>query len=1722
MKRIKTQSSTQKRKGSTLLIVLSLLGLLAFTGMVFYTFAAQERSAADFFSEAAKDTIEEPDDPFPFALKQILTGATRDQKNSIVWDAQARFSMVNSVVGNNTVPRSDAGIHVIYDGGLPVVDNDFNGAGDFGILSQSADNPMNMVGSLVAWASKGVDEDALFSARGPNGAFPGLGVDYTYPDINNMFLAYRGWAIRDNGAAALAGERFERVPVFIPSFMRPALLKSSATNGVGANNTPTDLDWFDHSAHAAYSLRSFRPSALHIAGLDANGNTVRRFIDATHASDSGLVSTYGAFPLRPSEDVNTAEFGRLGLFTGHLPGTADAPDADNFRLDQDNDGDGIFEGIWLDLGYPIQETADGDLYATIHSFTVYDLASLIDLNAHGNLAELNRTETVLAQVAGGAGSSDMSTTSLSASNQGLGPNEVNPVWGLLPPSVAAATNSEFAEWFGAAPTNRLEQANMEYLWLTTGRIDSANVVHDGKWGDANALWYHRHGDDGSSGSDGAFAISTLPRPGRSGDLVTSSSQQISFGGFLGFDDNGNALDGVASTYTGRTRGFVHMLDVGGTGSTFQANPLLPSRFMDPVATTSKWLQYSDYSLVGSPGNFLNETKYIGGRDQDPTAAADNLLVSPRYNASFEDALEVLLDTDFAVRPDDSILAPGDLIPAHLSAIDTAAATGLSTRLSNLAVSAFGAGSNVSDRFTTLSNLLRSIPYQHDLGGGRAWETSADSDGDGRLEFPPTYGQNAFSASDPFRPEVRRLLTSEVGEPNKLITQLPLSLNHILDVFRTEETPAVGTPEYLNYLRRVGMRFRPLTEHPMADETDGAGREFADVTSIPQVGTTAGDTALTNFPPKTFEDREFWARRDRQKLARDIYVLLYTVGGTTNALADNSTNAVYSDRALRRMAHFAANMVDAMDSDHVATVFEYDKNLSDGWQLDDDPFTNNPAENTGPGTDDGLYPLDDSARGVVMGVEAQSLSFSEALAVRLEDFAKYNNTSDDPTTQFNDLSQATQLADPDIERRDRYVLHIELQNNQPYVVDLSVDGVTGTTNGQQAIWQLARVDRTTAHSANAGDPSDAVQLTTLSPVAHSGGADGAVMNFMDGNAAINGGERFSVSMATASNTSGTDSLRADPLGTGTADLYLQKPGQSDYVLISPDKPGVTSASSGVPQCSLDTISSAHDSRYIYDDNSSEKGRFLADLPYTASGVGYYGNEAYNFTPTLAENRGTTNSGQGIEIALRRRQNPNLPLLPLDENPWVEVDRIRVVFKDLFTFAANMGNLESTPRFNQIRSSERTEPLGNLAVNNRHPAANADPLVDDFRYNTIVHDSNRLAGINDATGAGGFNLWQPHFDRHFASPVELFHLPVVGPRFLTARLDRMRHSPVFQTSVAEPIDVSNNADTDGNPDLVGSAAAIFLQPDVLPTGFDVDDNAWYRLLQFVEVPSRVNTMLGNYINRRRLPGRINLNGIRHIDVYAGLIDEPFFSNISLRKLPGHATDMTLDEPNQYAPFMISGDSTITGDTTIDVVGGTATLTGYRDRWFEFLNERDGMTPAYDPNNAIANTQAAFWIPGTPNAKPFRSVGHLRSTVGAAHEQSILRPHKDDIGMANQHRHWLELGDPAGALNAQTTHREKQQILSKIYNNTSTASDAFIVYGTAAYFRAYQDPSGLFRVGGRMGLDLDGNGTEEDDAGWEKRAVFVIDRSEIINAFDERTGSFDWQRLIRVRADLPSDSK
>ena len=297
----------------------------------------------------------------------------------------------------------------------------------------------------------------------------------------------------------------------------------------------------------------------------------------------------------------------------------------------------------------------------------------------------------------------------------------------------------------------------------------------------------------------------------------------------------------------------------------------------------------------------------------------------------------------------------------------------------------------------------------------------------------------------------------------------------------------------------------------------------------------------------------------------------------------------------------------------------------------------------------------------------------------------------------------------------------------------------------------------------------------------------------------------------------------------------------------------------------------------------------------------------------------------------------------------------------------------------------------------------------------------------------------------------------------------------------------------------------------------DNRWYRLLQFVEVESRVHKMLGNYIAQTRIPGKININMIRHREVLAGLIDNPFLADVPGLADLGEAT-------REDAPFMTS-----------------ASAFDSRDLYSDFMKERDGASvTSWDPS---ASGPKQYFIPGTPNARPFRSIGAIGATASSEKllDQTVLRrlkTERDDDGNGfedaagddpGSNRHWLELANTAFHKNSDdtdgngtvdladgpktNTSMQRHAVLSKILNNTTTVSNTFIVYGTAAYFEVYEDQAtGLQQVGGRYDLNQDG-----DAANDQQRAVFVIDRTEAYEAFDPGTGDFDWKRLVKARAEI-----
>lgn len=1809
------------RRGSTLLIVLALLGLLTLLGLVFFTFANQERASAEYFTEAAKEEPDEVDNGMDYGMRTLLIGPMSGRRNSILF---GRAPMVTNLTGgNDSRPNSGTGINLIYwdDPGtaaverIPVLDQNRDGNRD-PILPNAAnpDSRLNLVNF--------VDAQPAHRGRPRPDNLPAPDNGTTYPDANSLFLSWKGYGLRQTPGGV------QMVPIIIPSFMRPGMFRQGGETELTATNWYNDVggDTDPGTDDDPYQSISFRPHRSHVY-VNADGQTIddgtgrptRRFLDALNPLDTaviaGLPGGSGGFPFRPpsqitGQPIHDLKDGELGIFTA-TPAEADDPNFDPsvYELDVDTDGDGIADSIWLDLDYPVlQDPATGAKYTFLYAVSVVDMDALVNLNVHGNLAGDLTTWTPV----GGMDPLLSRPGSLSRSNAGLTPSEINPTYALMrevrdsagnPPPSGDARFEQHERFFGHVPANHFEQANMEWFWLLIGRPELNSGPLPVATSDIADLFAGRFGE-----------------PERLYHVCTTANTLADFfrdapkPGLARQDDNNDVLEGIPGY---GVRGLTTPLDFVGSGRwVAAANPRLPIlRQVGVTATPSpvQVPQYLGYSLFTRTLNLAdiplgpNQLHYPG---EDGTYGTADDLVIPNgnyefRNVLFDDVNESIAEPEKSQRPADELYSEAATIGLHMADADiTAAADDVDERPKNLAPFAFDRP-EIRQRFTTSSWSLKehslSIPFApgvltpfgrdgqpgwagedddndnsmspdefDEVGtwnptvhgrsedGFRAWLFNADIslfdsndtgilEPNGRYEFPPRYGRvqvlssrefgvnaNPLSArteadgtisEDPFRPQLRRLLRLEAGDGKATFGQLPLSINQHLDVERK--------PNQAADLIRGTLEYRPLTEHPGARNADG--------TWANNVLTETNITPCP-YPPRDFngdgeivDEQEYWARRDRQKMARDIYVLLYTLGGghdnrnytgsnlkyTPGALPTDSPTAVsyplYTQAQLRQMAQFAVNIVDAMDRDGVSTVFEYDKNLGDtidnsdpvnpvvlrsGWNLDDDPATgdsfplvpyDHPDQIDGRiGGYDGNYPQDSFERGVVYGVEKQDLALSEVLAIYTREL-----TSDHTATLYDDQSA-------------RAFLHMELQNMTSQDLPLATPV---SANDQTAIYRIRRFNEDTPGQVNRENHGKLAFLQDIDPVTS--------------------GDVFTIATSDGNDTDpGISPLTsAFQAAHRPSDFYVDFDMNGSYNRIAPaingGLPTATSAPTDPelqPRSDLDLVHGRDRTGVVFSVNGQgpggdNEGDFLTqDLP---NGVGRI------FDPM---NPASTESHV---IVLERRANPHMPSLTLAENPWIEIDRSYAVFKEFGmeeTAAPDQNmpptDIENTPGGGgllvQLGSENRTEPLDGSA-----PPNTTAPAYVAGRRNTL----------GTLTGVGTFQVYQIHFDRDFTSLGELLHVPLYGPDSLTTQIVDGYRVP-NRTNTNDQVNMTDTTNWSSPPTgldpnavppvrtygrarnpnsaLVSGANGKFLLSDfpnptaTLPNGLQQADldNRWYLLFGMLEVPTRTHRQLGNpLINLDRVPGKINPNTIRHPQILAALLDDPLVTDLDTTFGSGALQETGPPDATPMPSNPISG------------------LRG--DWWQQFIASRDG---AFTPPGG----GHTLYIPGIPGSKPFEAFGRMGGNAftataiptaanhpGQDLERTLFRTFGPDFSDSNRDgrddnntgRRLLELGTPgdhAGTSNPGMTPQTRHRLLSKILNNTTTTSNVFVVHMTIGCFEVYEDTTtGVVRIGGEYDITPgDGNPASFN----RKRSTFLVDLSEAARAYDKGSNQFDYRRLIK----------
>ena len=407
------------------------------------------------------------------------------------------------------------------------------------------------------------------------------------------------------------------------------------------------------------------------------------------------------------------------------------------------------------------------------------------------------------------------------------------------------------------------------------------------------------------------------------------------------------------------------------------------------------------------------------------------------------------------------------------------------------------------------------------------------------------------------------------------------------------------------------------------------------------------------------------------------------------------------------------------------------------------------------------------------------------------------------------------------------------------------------------------------------------------------------------------------------------------------------------------------------------------------------------------------------------------------------------------------------------------------------------------------------------NSIFAAPNNVLLLNTSTNpnntafpnATAFTLWQPHFDRDFASVGELLSVPLYGPSFVTQSLAPKDSPNSAVNSLASEAPLPATVPNYYQP-LVAQAK-IFrpqypLNVNTSPETYPQYDNRWHRVLELLDVPSRANMQIEtNLLSQypwlfpqalQRVPGKMNLNGARYGENLFALLDDPAQFN-----LLGYNLAIGNNSSNGSYP---------------DNFEAT------RNWWQQLLYARDGLDVATN-----------CYMPGSPASRPFRPFSHFDNSVavntsvnpatgaplGNSLDDTLLRTLPVDATLGTtvldkrglfEARAKTDLSSQTAAAGNAIDYYTRQRLLSKIAGNTTQRSNVFLVWISVGFFEAYQpDPvnnPGVVQIGAEM----------TDQA--RRRGFFVVDRSMLEDAWvpdlnNPANGYYDYSKFIQYRKTL-----
>ncbi len=696
-------------------------------------------------------------------------------------------------------------------------------------------------------------------------------------------------------------------------------------------------------------------------------------------------------------------------FTGSNLNPNGGFDPINGPWDVDNDGDGVPDSIWVDLGSPVQTAIDGTTYKPLYAIRVLDMDGRLNVNAHGNSGQLETAYTA--------------PTPVTADFAGTGGAPQNP---LTPGTVAAtaataATHPAPGSGYGTAEINLLPLYAQQTTTLSTlplqrhqyGLLFAGNTASgtaptfEGRYGESTTGMSTPSAEYDSTLKPSA---STPPYAGLtlSNDIeLTASALGLIKHWDFPFPGYATMLTAYGSAPDLWGRSFT-ALDIGGA-------PLMPSLSATPfqsTATSTTWPGGlgGQYDTINNP-YLLNLSRStvrgakITGATDNPFAPAELERLLRAYDAdagALSPRLATLLDTTSAVPPPTGKAPLGNSIQILRRQVTTDSFDLPSPSL-------LVCNTTTAQTKPAASPTLYPAPLAASVADILLARISAIETGTTTNPGPNRNFATNHKLSDP-------MVVS--GGTHSGWNNIPIQLQLMLP------------PELLN-----GQRFdinRPFG-NGRDDDQDGVVDEpdeysLGEPAWITPSGTRAPMNSGTSpFPGNTASGSTTnainlaidWngdgtinlndALMARHVMARHLYVLAMMLIDPSLLTATNQPNAIQYDadgpagfyagptqnnyQVQYALAQWAINAVDFRDRDSTMTPFEFDINPFDGW-----------------GVDGVLGTADDASaeRGLIWGCERPELLITETLAWhdrRTQDLSADNGkVGATPPDQHGDFDQ----------------------------------------------------------------------------------------------------------------------------------------------------------------------------------------------------------------------------------------------------------------------------------------------------------------------------------------------------------------------------------------------------------------------------------------------------------------------------------------------------------------------------------------------------------------------------------------------------------------------------------------------------------------------------------------------------------------------------------------------